>query len=370
MTENYQASFVPAEGIYLLNHSVGRPPVTTRQACIDGFLDPWENGGENVWPRWIESIEGFRSALANLLKGDVGSFCPQVNLSSALTKVLSAVTLPTNKRTILYTEQDFPSIAFVLQQAQKNGYTLRALPNNADTLDPNAWDQYLSDDVGLALITHVHSNTGIQTPVADICRLARDRDIITVVDIAQSVGVVPIDLTAWRADFVIGSCVKWLCGGPGAGFLWVHPARLPECQPTDVGWFSHENPFEFDIHNFRYAKDALRFWGGTPSVQPYVTATNSIELLHGIGIETLRQHNLELTQLIIEAVNRDNLVTPSAPAQRGGTVVLKFADADLEALSARLRNAGVGFDIRPTGIRLSPHIYNSAEEISRVIELF
>ncbi len=369
MIQNHQTSFVPAKGIYLLNHSVGRPPVTTRQAYIDGFLDPWENAGEDVWPRWIEAIDGFRSALACLLNGDAGSFCPQVNLSSALTKILPGLALPRNKRTILYTEHDFPSIAFVLQQAQKNGYKIQALPSDADTLNPDTWDSYLTADVGLALITHVHSNTGLRVPVTAICALAAEREIVTVVDIAQSVGVVPIDLKTWGADFVIGSCVKWLCGGPGAGFLWVRPDRLSECQPTDVGWFSHEDPFEFDMHNFRYAKDALRFWGGTPSVQPYVTAANSIELLHGIGIDTLRQHNLDLTQLLIDAVDSDKLVTPSKASQRGGTVVLQFPETYREPLAIRLREAGVSFDVRPTGIRLSPHIYNSVEEINQVIEL-
>ena len=369
MTDNHQALFVPTTGIYLLNHSVGRPPVTARQAWVDGFFDPWENAGAEVWPGWLEAIEGFRAALADLL-GDVPSnFCPQVNLSSALTKILSSLPRPEARRTIVYTEHDFPSIAFVLQQAERAGYRLRALPQSLDTLDADAWDAYLTDDVGLALITHVHSNTGRQVPVADICARARRRDIVTVVDIAQSVGVVPIDLDQWGADFVIGSCVKWLCGGPGAGFLWVGPERVAECEPTDVGWFSHQNPFEFDMHNFRYAADALRFWGGTPSVQPYVTAAHSIRLLDGIGIETVRAHNLALTAQIIDAVDPEVLVTPGEPGQRGGTVVLKYAAEQQEAVCARLRRRSVEFDQRPTGIRLSPHIYTAPEDIRNLVEL-
>lgn len=369
MSDNHKASFVPADGIYLLNHSVGRPPVNTREAWVQSFLDPWENNAEDVWPCWLDSIESFRSALAELLNSQTASFCPQVNLSSSLTKVIASLSLSDKRRTILYTEQDFPSIAFVLQQAQRSGFKLQALPNEVDTLDLANWDNYLSDDVGLVLVTHVHSNTGKQVPVADICALARSKGVLSIVDIAQSVGVVPIDLEAWGADFAIGSCVKWLCGGPGAGFLWVHPERLPECQPKDVGWFSHENPFEFDIHSFRYANDALRFWGGTPSVQPYVTATNSINGLQRIGLETIRAHNLTLTERIISAVDPSYLVTPENPEQRGGTIVLRYPDTLQENLYIRLKKAGVGFDVRPTGMRLSPHIYNDAEEIQSVIDL-
>jgi kynureninase len=367
MTENYKSSFVPAQGIYLLNHSVGRPPISTRRAWAEGFLEAWESAGEDVWPQWLESIDGFRNAIAQLLGGSSVDICPQTNLSSALTKILSGLSLPETRRTILYTEQDFPSIGFVLQQAVKNGYKIRAIPNGCNTLDPQIWEDYLCEDVGLVMVTHVHSNTSLQAPVAEICSLARSRGIVSVVDAAQSVGVVPINVKTWRADFVIGSCVKWLCGGPGAGFLWVDPELQTKCEPTDIGWFSHENPFEFDIHNFRYAKSALRFWGGTPSVQPYVTAANSIRLMHNIGIDNIRAHNVTLTNSIIEAVDEKVLVTPKAAEQRGGTVVLRYPENQQQSVCDRLKQAGVGFDIRPTGIRLSPHIYNDREDIGTVI---
>lgn len=366
--ESYKALFVAAPGIYLLNHSVGRPPVSTHDNWLSAFLEPWERGGDKVWPHWLEAIDGFRTALAGLLNGQRANFCPQVNLSSALTKILTSITPPESQRTIVYTEQDFPSMGFVLQQAQQNGYKLHAIPDTADTGHIEAWEQYLCPDAGIALITHVHSNTGKQVPVADICALARSKNIVSVVDIAQSVGVVPIDLGAWAADFVIGSCVKWLCGGPGAGFLWVDSGRLAQCEPTDVGWFSHEAPFEFDIHNFRYAADALRFWGGTPSVQPYVTAANSIRLMQEISVAKIREHNLALTQQIIDAVVQDVLVTPPGAQHRGGTVVLHHREQEQKRVCARLRSAGVDFDVRPTGIRLSPHIYNDVDEIEAVVE--
>ena len=369
MIENPKALFVPSQGIYLLNHSVGRPPVTTRDAWVESFLEPWENAGENVWPRWLETIDNFRNALGALLNGRAEDFCPQVNLSSALTKIITSLKPADSRRTILYTEQDFPSIGFVLQQAVKQGYKLKAIPGHLDTLDPKVWSEHLSGDVGMVLVTHVQSNTGRQVPVTDICAQAQDREIISVIDIAQSVGVAPIALPAWNADFIIGSCVKWLCGGPGAGFLWVAPHRLPTCEPTDVGWFSHENPFEFDMHNFRYAKDALRFWGGTPSVTPYAIATNSIRLIHQIGVETIRAHNLSLTKQIMEAVDATCVITPTQPEQRGGTVVLHYPGNQLDAVCSRLQQARVDFDVRSTGIRMSPHIYNDQSEIEAVTNL-
>jgi kynureninase len=188
-----------------------------------------------------------------------------------------------------------------------------------------------------------------------------------VVDVAQSVGVVPIDLAQWQADFVIGSCVKWLCGGPGAGFLWVSPDRINQCHPRDVGWFSHEAPFEFDIRNFRFAPDAMRYWGGTPSIQPYVLATNSLKIFNQLGIEQIRTHNLALTDQLLHGVSDENCVSPREPALRGGTVVLQYAEEQLHRIAKNLEAEEVSFDLRRTGVRLSPHIYNEGEEIARVL---
>ncbi|QXP36821.1 aminotransferase class V-fold PLP-dependent enzyme [Shewanella algae] len=119
----------------------------------------------------------------------------------------------------------------------------------------------LGEDVALAFITHAISETGQLQSVSEICALARSLGVMTVVDIAQSLGVIPIDLGQWQADAVLGSCVKWCCAGPGAAFLWLSDRLAQTLEPVDLGWFSHEAPFEFDIHDFRYAKGAKRFWG-------------------------------------------------------------------------------------------------------------
>jgi kynureninase len=250
--------------------------------------------------------------------------------------------------------------------AGRNGFRLRCIPDTADFNALVCWESTLDEDCCLAFITHVHSNTSRQVPVAEICKLARDREITTVVDVAQSAGVVPVDVREWDADFVIGSSVKFLCGGPGAGFLWVNDRVLRDCRPTDVGWFSHADPFEFDIHRFRYAESALRFWGGTPAVLPYTVAANSIETMNEIGIERIRAHSLELTQTILDNVPRIFLFSPARPANRGGTVVLDFGEQQSAAAEA-LASAGVHFDMRRTGMRLSPHVYTSTEEIETVV---
>lgn len=363
----HQDLFSLGEGIYLLNHSVGRPPRSAEAAARTAFFEPWQAGAAEPWDAWFGEVERFRRAVGALLNGQAAQVCPQSNLSSALTKIVHSLPRRIGRDTIVYTEADFPSMGFVLAMAGRAGFRLRCIPDTADFATLGCWESAFDEDCCLALVTHVHSNTSRQVSVAEICNLAREREIMTVVDVAQSAGIVPIDVGSWEADFVVGSCVKFLCGGPGAGFLWVNDRVLRDCQPTDVGWFSHADPFEFDIHHFRYAESALRFWGGTPAVLPYAVAANSLETLIGIGIERIRAHSLELTQAIIASIPRKCLFTPARPASRGGTVVLDFGERQADA-SAALADAGVHFDRRRSGMRLSPHIYTSQSDVEIVID--
>lgn len=368
MAEDYKHRFLLTEETYLLNHSVGRPPVTAAQVWADRFLADWENQGDNVWHCWLDAIESFNLALCRLLNSPAENFCSQVNLSSALTKILQSLPKKTGRDTIVFSEEDFPSIAFVLQQATRYGYKLRVIPTDQDTTQSATWSNSLNESTAMVLVTHVQSNSGRQVPVAEITAFAKANDIISIVDIAQSAGVVHVDLENWFADFVIGSSVKWLCGGPGAAYLWVRPEILSSCKPLDVGWFSHEDPFEFDIYSFRYAENADRFLGGTPSVQPFIIAANSINTICDIGVETIRQRNVTLTERLIDALAPGNLVSPANSSQRGGTVVVTF-ETELQAqVVARLKSQGVLFDTRPSGIRLSPHIYNDEADIDAVIK--
>lgn len=184
---------------------------------------------------------------------------------------------------------------------------------------------------------------------------------------AQSAGILPLDLAKLQPDFMIGSSVKWLCSGPGAAYLWVNPAILPECQPQDVGWFSHENPFEFDIHDFRYHPTALRFWGGTPSIVPYAIAAHSIQYFANIGSQAMREHNLQLMALVVQALDNE-LVSPRAIDKRSGTLILQFGERQAPIMAA-LAEANISVDARSLGIRVSPHIYNDEADILRLLEV-
>ena len=360
--------FIEQQGIYLLSHSVGLPLKTAKSAADMSFWQPWMAGNENIWDHWLGEIERFRGQLGRLLNSDASHFCPQTTISSAVNKIIFSLTPETHKNIILMSEEDFPSVAYALQQSKTLGYHMRYIPAGLNLNDLDVWDQYLSDDVALVLVTQVQSNNGVQLPIEAITAMASERSIRSLVDIAQAIGIIPIDIQQWSADFIVGSCVKWLSGGPGAAFLWVNPAITELCQPQNVGWFSHEDPFEFDIHNFRYAADALRFWGGTPSVYPFCIASASLEFVNNLGVDNIRQHNLNLCEKIISSLTQGELISPADANCRSGTLIIHFGERH-QQITEILRDQGVQFDSRSKGIRLSPHIYNSENQINTLIQL-
>ena len=365
---NFKDDFILTNSNYLLNHSVGRPLKTSENDFAERFYEPWKKSNGEPWEKWLETINDFTLSLAKIFNAKQSEFCPQVNLSSGLTKILMSLKQVQKKKSVvLVSEIDFPGMGFALKKSLPEDCEIRFIPANEDITNSSIWDAYMTEDIDLVFVSHAYSNTGQLSPISDVISMARSRDIISILDIAQSAGIVPIDLTALKPDFMLGSSVKWLCGGPGAAYLWVNTERLSSCEPKDVGWFSHENPFEFDIHNFRYHDSALKFWGGTPVVAPFVIATNSINYFTKIGIKNIRKHN---QALIAKTANEIDLefVSPRDEAIRGGTMILDFGSNQQKVLN-HLQDNNIGVDLRSHGIRISPHIYNDEQDIDQLISV-
>lgn len=363
-----QKFFHLPEGAYLLSHSVGCLPRKAETALHLDYFTPWANSGGDAWPGWMSIVDGFCEELGQLLNGSAEHFCPQSNLSSSLTKYLMSIPVDPNKNKVVMHQTAFPSMGFVVQALKTYGYDLVLIDQEYDPNDLSAWDAVMDADVAAVLITHVHSNTGRLSQVEEISNIAKKYQPKVIVDIAQSAGIVPIDLSQWQADMVMGSCVKWLCGGPGAGFMWLNPAELASLTPADVGWFSHQNPFEFDIQNFEYAQGAKRFWGGTPNIAAFSIAKNSIRAINTIGVDLIRQHSQYLQSLVLQAA-APHLSVPIELNQNGGTLCLSFSEKAANQLQALLEQHNTFFDRRGNTLRLSFHIYNDESHADLVVRL-
>ena len=358
--------FHKPDGHYFLSHSIGLLPRGVEAALDADFFSLWRGGSAACWPHWLDAIDTFRERLGHLVGADKEMICPQTNLSSALTKILFSLPPAPDRNVILLTEQDFPTMGFVMRQAEKAGWRLKFLPRDTDLTDPQVWLDAMTDDTGIVHATCVYSNSSMRAPVKEITAAAKAQGILSIIDIAQAAGAVPLCVRDWDADFVLGSCVKYLCGGPGAGYLISNPETIKNFEPVDVGWFSHQNPFGMDIHDFQYAEDASRFWGGTPSVLPFVTAAHGIGTLLEAGPERYQAGTQALQQQIIDALDPALIHSETDPAKRGRGLL--YAPPDGEAVTARLKEANIQHDLRRGAIRLSVHLYNSQEDVRALLD--
>lgn len=357
--------FNKPSGPYFLSHSAGLMPLAARAALETHCLDPWAAGGNDIWDKWLAATAAFRAALAPAIGARADDICPQTNISSALTKILFSLPVGKGRTKIVLCEEDFPTVGFALAQAERLGLELVFLKSGPHLADPDAWSAAFADDVHLLHLTHVFSNLALKTPVAEIVARARAKGVIAVVDAAQSAGAVAVDAEGWGADFITGTSLKYLCGGPGAAYLWVNPEIAPRCAPADVGWFSHENPFEFDIRHFAYAAGAARFWGGTPSVAPFALATAGAGIIARAGVGRIAAANQGLIDRIVAALPAAAFASHVAKGERGCSFIVRPRDADKAA--AALAEEKIVFDRRQGGLRFSIHLYNDEADAARLI---
>jgi selenocysteine lyase/cysteine desulfurase len=329
-------------------------------------LDSWESAASLAWPKWLGYIEEFQTELARLFKVDAQDICPQVNVSSGLTKVLQALPRRSGKDRIILSAKDFPSTAYVCQQMQRLGYKLVWLdPDERGFVEEARYQEAFDENVQAVVICHVSYGDSQRLDLKAIADAANRHEIFSIADLAQSAGVCPLDLSKSGLCAAVGSSIKWLCGGSGAGYLYVRKDWIQNLQPIDVGWFSHSDPMEFDARSFSYSSGARRFLGGTPSVFPFAVAAKSIQLINAISIEKIAEHNLELTDKLTHAFDLHDL-SWIRPAKRGGTVVLRVKRS--EPAIACLVSDGIHADFRPHyGIRFSPHCYTSHIDVEKLI---
>lgn len=354
-----QKFITPDRGPYFLNHSVG--PVTQKGLLYleEHYVEPWREGGGRAWPFWLTLLDRFSGALAKLLGGREDEFAHQPNLSTGLSKYLLSLPCSDNPLRILMHASAFPSMGFVVSALPSEGYELILIPEDRLAHDPHVWAEYVTSDIDIVLITHAHSMTGILSNVGDIARIAKNTGARVLVDTAQSAGIIPIHIPDWDVDAVFGSCIKWLCGGPGAGWMWVKAESLPDLTPLSAGWFAHENPFEFDIRNFRFSETAKKFWDGTPSVAPYAMALGGIETILDVGVETIRAHNLEMLGIMKPDIDG---------AINGGTLCFEAGD-HADEIENKLNAMRAYFDRRGSRLRISPHLSIREDEAIAVRDI-
>jgi kynureninase len=349
---------------YLINHSLAAMPAAAEDRLLE-YARMWRERGIRAWGEgWWEMPVTIGDQLGRIMGGAPGTIVMHQNVTVAEEVVLSCFRGATlrdggTRNRVVYEEANFPSVRY-LYQAQPD---LEVVAVEDDRAIVDAIDERTL----LVPISHVlFKNAEIQD-IEPIIRRAHEVGAHVVLDCYQSAGVVPFDLTALDVDFAVGGSVKWLCGGPGAGWLYVRPDLAERLEPTFVGWQGHARPFAFEPE-LEYAPGVRRFLTGTPNVPALYAASAGYDVIEEIGVARIRERSLVLTSLLIELLEAAGfeISSPREPARRGGTVLVRTPDDP--AVHRELGERGVICDFRPdAGIRLGPHFFNTEDELRETV---
>jgi kynureninase len=344
---------------YLINHSLAAMPAAAEERVLE-YTRMWRERGIRAWGEgWWEMPVTVGDQLGRILGAPPGSIVMHQNVTVAEAIVLSCWPRPGARNRVVYEEANFPSVRYLYQA--RSELEVVVVP------DDRAIVEAIDERTLLVPISHVLFNSAEIQDVEPIVRRAHECGAHVVLDCYQSAGVVPLDLTALGVDFAVGGSVKWLCGGPGAGWLYVRPDLAERLEPTLVGWQGHARPFAFEPE-LEYAAGARRFLTGTPNVPALYAATAGYDVIEEVGVPRIRERSLALTQLLIDECDAAGLevVSPREPGRRGGAVVVSTPDH--AACHRELGERGVICDFRPeAGIRLGPHFFNSEDEVRHAI---
>lgn len=360
---------------YFLYHSIGMYPGKARDiaAAMADFAVTWGTPDDaqwgNVLPLRQRFIDRWR-AILNAAPDTVTTFESVTQAFHSLVQSLPEGHL--KGRTVLAAADCFPSNHFLLTgMATAYGFTLKTVPlrqgaayvEDEDFLD--AW----TPDVGLALLTWVSSTSSHRINLPQMVAHGRRMGSLIGVDITQAAGLLPFDVHAPEVDFAISTSLKWMCGTPGAGILYLSPRLIPHCQPQLRGWFSQPNPFNWDITRFSYAPDIRRFESGTPGCMATLASLPALDWHAAQDHAAILAHNRHLTALLIDMADALNLplLTPRPEAQRGGSIMLRLPDTHpAPQIVAALRAQSITTDARSQTLRLSPGSLTTETGVQRL----
>jgi len=354
---------------YLINNSLGAMPRKVYDN-LKAYADLWASEGVVAWHQWLPMVAETAEKIGAIVNAPVGTTIMHQNVSTLTSILISGLHFTGPRNKVVLTELNFPSVAYNWLAQQRHGARMEIV-RSRDGLNIETEDLIKAIDdktIAVAVDLVLFRSSGL-LDVAPVIEAAHRHGAYVILDVYQATGSVSIDVQALKVDFLVGGSVKWLCGGSGAAFLYTRKDLIGRFEPTVTGWFSDKRPFDFRFGDIEYADDAHRFMGGTPSVPALYAARAGYDIIHQVGVPSIREKSQRQTSLLIELAREQGLRinTPRQPHRRGGTVCVDFEHS--EDASQRLIERGFIIDWRPQGgIRISPHFYNTDDECRAIME--
>ncbi len=356
--------------LHFVSHSLGAMPRGVEEA-LRLYAQTWKTRGIRAWEEgWFALPTEVGDLLGGIINAEPGTVSMYENVTLAEGVALSAIDFAPPRNRLVCTAEDFPSVLHLYEGLGRRGAEIVLVPARAGRRIEEADIVAAIDErTAVVAISHVLFRSSQLLDLAPIVRRAREMGALTLIDAYQAVGTVPVDVQALGVDLLAGGSVKWLCGGPGAGYLYASPRVRGRLEPALTGWMAHERPFDFDPGPMRWHDGARRFWTGTPGIPGFVAARPGYEIVARIGVADIRAKSLRQTGHMMALADEHGLkvASPRDEERRGGTVVLDVPGA--EAACRALLASDVLLDYRPgVGLRLAPHFYTRDDEVDLVME--
>jgi kynureninase len=369
----YRSEFpILDKAVYLISHSLGAMPRATYDRLHE-YADIWASRGVRAWAEgWWDKPVTVGNQVAQIIGADPNTVVMHQNVSICQSLILSCLLpLQTNpkRNKIVCEDLNFPSVMYVYE-AHAKAHNLRIETVASDdgiTIPTERMLAAIDKETLLVPISHVLFKSAYLQDANAITQRAHEVGALVVLDTYQSAGTVPFSVRELNVDFATGGSVKWLCGGPGAGYLYVRPDLIEKLEPKTTGWMAHEHPFAFEAE-MHYAPNVTRFLHGSPAIPALYAAESGYQIINSIGVEAIRAKSQRQTEYLISLAEAAGfLVTsPKDPNRRGGTITVW--DNHAAALTKELVRREFIVDYRPgAGVRISPHFYTKDEELELIV---
>ncbi|HEY4241998.1 MAG TPA: aminotransferase class V-fold PLP-dependent enzyme [Kofleriaceae bacterium] len=350
--------------VHFISHSLGCVPA---QAADDlaAFAELWKTKSITAWSEWLPEVDRAAERIAKIVSAPNGSVIMQQNVSGIMATLASCFDYEPKRNKIVYEQLMFPTVSYVWQAEQRRGAECVLVQPAADgMIDVDAMCAAIDEHTLLVPMQHVIFSSGQIQDAKKIIARAKAVGAHVILDCYQSIGTIPVDVVDLGVSFACGGSVKYVCGGPGAAWLYVRPDLIEQFAPRVTGWFGNEAPFAFTMPAQSYADTVWRYMGGTPAVAALYQARAGQAIIGEIGARRIRDKSLVMTQRCIDWIDElgMKLSSPRTAEMRGGSVVFDFVGA--ADVCRELNRRRFFCDHRPgAGIRIAPHFYTKSEEI-------
>ena len=354
--------------VYINSCSQGALSDAVRDAYASYLADWAEHGAP--WEYWVGRLDAARTSVSGLLNAEEDEIAITTSVSAGVDAIVSAFSFADGRDKIVLSDFEFPTIGQISHAQELRGARVEHVRAEADgTIPLERFEAAIDEQTALVAVTHVCFRNGSRLEVERVAELAHERGALLLLDAYQTAGSLPLDVRALDCDFLVAGVLKYLLGSAGLAFLYCRRELVERLSPTATGWFADRNIFEMDIHDYSPASTARRFEAGTPPVPAIYAGIAGIELMREIGIEETETHVRALNELLVEGVAELGgvVVTPRVVEQRGALTCV--ASTDVDALVAAMTSRGIVTSSRDDNLRLSPHCYNTVEDVAAVLDV-